>query len=171
MAIRLSNYGFKAVYLSAALTSAQSAAATAADATLTGLSVAAGAITIGGQAIPVHDIAKQTFFIVPKKMEDAHDQTSVDAAVKIEGKNIPSFEVEAEFFNDNADDGVHGLLYKNNDGVRVLRVEYPGDENQTWTGVVQAFGVEPEQQNAGESGTRKFGVTFRNAGASPPVWE
>ena len=160
------------MWISGALTAAQLTAAAAADATLTGLSVTAGKITIGGEQIDVRNYAGQTYYAVPKTMVEEHDETSVDAGAKMSGANIPAFEVEMSFFDDDDANGVKGLLYNNHgQSVHVLRIEYPAPSTSVWTGVVRFFGSEPEQQNAGEAGVRVRTTTARNAGASPPVWE
>lgn len=164
------DYSYQHVYLSKALSATEEAAATASGVTLTGLTVAGGNITIGGQSIAMHDLKGQCEFIRPIERPGTQDVTTVDGDVRRELATQPRVEIMSEWLLDDDDDGVFGVIVHDRTGVRVLQIETDDEVDHKYTAVVNIFDVERLQQS-GDTGAAMYSAIMRNFGRTKPVWE
>ena len=145
------DYGYEHVYLSKPLTGAVETAVTAANAVLSGLTVTGGDVTVGGQAVTLHDLADQCKVITPQLRRNESDVTTVNAFARRVLPTIPGYEIQGDFYGDDDDDGVYGVIVKNEAGTRLLRIEYPDGDDQSFTAVVRITNVnrQPRADDAG----------------------
>lgn len=162
------DFPYSGVHLSKALSTAEETALVASGITLTGLSVTSGNITVASQTVAVHDLKAQCRFIRPIERVSAQDVTSVDASVRREIATIPAVEIQAEFYMDDDDDGVLGVIVADRSGTRLLHID--ATSGQKYSAVVEIFDVERTAQ-APETGAVVYAVTMRNVGRVLPKWE